>query len=114
MNEVRLTTRKWKWIGLLVITLVAAGLLSPWASSHPDGLERVAEDHGFLQQASTVHEWAPIPDYEVAGIPWTVLRVGLAGVIGSVIMITILWGAMRSFTRIRRENDAGTNHGEEG
>jgi hypothetical protein len=36
MNEVRLTTHKWKWIGLLVVTLVAAGLLSPWASSHPD------------------------------------------------------------------------------
>lgn len=113
MNEVRLTRRKGKWIVILVITLAAAGLLSPWASSHPDGLERVAEDHGFLQQASAVHEWAPIPDYEVAGIPWTVLRVGLAGVIGSAIMIVFLWGTLRNLTRLRRKNDAGTNHGEE-
>lgn len=112
MNEVRLTTRKGKWIGLFVITLAAAGLLSPWASPHPDGLERAAEDHGFLYKANAVHEWAPIQDYEVAGIPWAVMRVGLAGVIGSAVMIAVLWGALRSLTRLRRDKDAGTNHGE--
>lgn len=112
MNEVRLTASKKKWIGLLIITLVAGGLLSPWASSQPDGLERVAEDHGFLEKAGAVHEWAPIPDYEVAGIPWSAVRVGLAGVIGAAIMITVLWGALRSLSGHRRGTDAGSNHGE--
>jgi cobalt/nickel transport protein len=47
------------------------------------------------------------------GIPWTVLRIGLAGVLGSAIMMAFLWGALWSFTRIRRGIDAGTNPGEE-
>ncbi|WP_084134503.1 PDGLE domain-containing protein [Paenibacillus harenae] len=111
MKETRLTARKGKWLALLVVTLLAAGLLSPWASSHPDGLERVAEDYGFLNQAESVHELAPMPDYEVAGIPWTALRVGLAGIIGAIVMLAVLWAVMRVITGRRRGRDDGTDHG---
>ncbi|MBD2872838.1 PDGLE domain-containing protein [Paenibacillus arenilitoris] len=111
MNEVRLTARKGRWIVLCVITLIAAGLLSPWASSHPDGLERVAEDYEFLHRAEAVHEWAPIPDYEVGGIPWTALRIGLAGVIGAAVMLAVLWGVLRALTGKGRERAGGTDHG---
>lgn len=38
--------RAWVWGGMLMSLGVV--LISPWASSHPDGLERVAADLGFL------------------------------------------------------------------
>lgn len=106
MSEFKVTARKGKWIVLLVITLVTAGVLSPWASPHPDGLERVAEDNGFIDQAGALHEWAPIPDYEVAGIPWTTVRVGLAGVIGSGIMVAVLWASMKGLSSRRGRANA--------
>ena len=44
-----------------LITLIIAVLVSPFASSHPDGLERVAEDHGFIDTANTGFTWSPFP-----------------------------------------------------
>ena len=56
---------KWWQIGLVVCLLVAA--FSPLASSSPDGLERVAEDKGFigLAQQAPFHL---IADYVFPGI----------------------------------------------
>ena len=55
-------TRK-LFLGLLASLLVAA-LLSPFASPHPDGLERVAEGKNFLVKAEGKEVLSsPIPDY---------------------------------------------------
>jgi len=65
-------------------------LLSPFASSHPDGLERVAEDLGFIEEANTGFAWSPIADYEV-NIPLsTEWRVALSGAIGLLVMGVLL------------------------
>lgn len=70
--------------------LIAAGLallVSPLASSEPDGLGKVAEDHGFAA-AERESDLAgdPLAGYAVRGIddPWW--SKGLSGVIG--VMIT--------------------------
>ena len=42
-------------------------VLAPLASSDPDGLERVAEDQGFLERARDA-VYSIIPDYAVPGI----------------------------------------------
>mgnify|MGYP001233298815 FL=1 len=42
--------RTW-WVLGLGIALLVAGVISRFASSAPDGLERVAEDHGIAGQA---------------------------------------------------------------
>ncbi|MBW7477403.1 PDGLE domain-containing protein [Paenibacillus oenotherae] len=94
-----LTINRTKWAIMLTATLAVAGLLSPWASSSPDGLERVAEDHGFLDTAGAVHQWAPIPDYEVGGLPGNALKVGAAGVIGVLVMLAALWAVSRDYNR---------------
>lgn len=99
--EFRLTGSRRKWAALAVLTLAVAGLMSPWASGHPDGLERVAEDLGFLERAAAVHSISPMPDYEVAGIPWAAVRTGLAGLIGAVVMGAVLWAALRAVANKR-------------
>lgn len=103
-----ITVNKTKWVIMLAATFAVAGLLSPWASSSPDGLERVAEDHGFLDSAKTVLPWAPIPDYEVAGLPGNMLKVGSAGVIGVLVMLAALWVVSRKYgSRSKNGNDSG-------
>jgi cobalt/nickel transport protein len=71
------------------ISLVVAGALSFYASSHPDGLEKVAEDIGFLNTAKqSTTSGSPLADYGVAGIENARLSVGLSGVIG--VLVTAL------------------------
>ncbi|MDQ1288295.1 MAG: cobalt/nickel transport system permease protein [Actinomycetota bacterium] len=67
----------------LLITLVLAGFVSTFASSSPDGLEKVAEDQGFAGTARK-HPLAgsPVEGYAVAGVDDEHLSGALAGVIG--------------------------------
>jgi hypothetical protein len=82
--------RTW-WIVGLVIAL-AITLVSPLASPWPDGLERVAEDHGFMDsEAEPFYEI--IPDYVLPGIPSESLATILAGVVGVLIVFGITLGA---------------------
>jgi hypothetical protein len=45
--------RRW-WIGGIVIVALVVVILAPLASSDPDGLNRVAEDAGFIGSAQNV------------------------------------------------------------
>ncbi len=75
--------RLW-WIAGLVIAL-AVVLLSPLASPWPDGLERVAEDYGFIELAQgPLYEL--IPDYVLPGVGHEELAVILAGIIGTLVV----------------------------
>jgi cobalt/nickel transport system permease protein len=88
-------------LGGLGLTLVLAGIVSFFASSSPDGLEAVAENHGFLDQAThhVFGSWA-LADYgDVGGIP-----VGVAGIIGVGLVLLIAGGvayAARGRERVR-------------
>ena len=104
-REYGLTGSRRKWTVLAVLTLAAAGLLSPWASDSPDGLERVAEDLGFVEREASIHALSPMPDYEVAGVPWEAVRVGLAGLIGAIVMAAVLWTALRALAGKARSAD---------
>jgi PDGLE domain len=69
--------------------LVAAGLalfVSGFASSSPDGLEKVAGDKGFLQTARD-HLVAdgPLAGYTVRGIDDQRLSTGVSGLIGVLV-----------------------------
>ena len=66
-------------------------LFSPLASSHPDGLERVAEDEGFIDRA----EEAPyelIPDYAFPGIDNEAVATILAGLVGTGVVFGLAYG----------------------
>ena len=65
--------------------LLVAGLLSFYASPHPDGLMFVAQTKGFIsaESASLTQGW-PLAGYAVDGLGDARLSGGLAGVIGCV------------------------------
>ena len=79
-----LTNRKFYFAGFIV-SLFLAGVVSFYASADPDGLERVAEDIGFLETAKE-HSNADgtLADYGVKGIENERASVGVAGIIGVI------------------------------
>jgi cobalt/nickel transport system permease protein len=84
-------------IGGLVIAVILA-ILSPLASSHPDGLEWVAEQQGFLGNAREAF-YNLIPDYVVPGIGSTGLATITAGILGAGIVFGVAFGIARAEKR---------------
>ncbi|HMP42232.1 MAG TPA: energy-coupling factor ABC transporter permease [Roseiflexaceae bacterium] len=69
---------------------IGAALISPFASGDPDGLERVAEDQGFLERAQDA-PFNILPDYTIPGIDGGLSTI-LAGVIGLLIVFALIYG----------------------
>ncbi|MFF3934460.1 energy-coupling factor ABC transporter permease [Streptomyces hirsutus] len=84
-------SRRTVWIAGLMTSLVLAGFVSFYASADPDGLERVAADHGIAERAEE-HAAAdsPLADYGVKDVEGARLSGGLAGVIG--VGLTVVTG----------------------
>jgi hypothetical protein len=80
---------KWWLISLAVCLAVAC--LSPLASSSPDGLERVAENQGFIGLAGGA-PFQVIADYVFPGIKNEALATILAGIIGTLILFGVAYG----------------------
>nr|WP_244501251.1 PDGLE domain-containing protein [Streptomyces sp. TP-A0874] len=71
------------WIVGLLAALFFAGGLSYYASASPDGLEKVAADHGIdRMEKEHAAEGSPLADYELSSVGNSRLSGGLAGVIG--------------------------------
>lgn len=80
-----------------LVLAVAVGLataVSPVASSSPDGLNRVAEDHGFAGRERThrVQEQAPAAGYAFPGIADERLAKGVSGFAGTLGVFALGWG----------------------
>lgn len=73
-------------VGLAIA--LALAILSPVASAHPDGLEWVAEQKGFLGLAQEPL-YNIIPDYVMPGIQNEALATIVAGVLGLVIVFSV-------------------------
>ena len=78
----KISNRKF-FAGALLASAILAGGASFYASSSPDGLEKVAEDVGFIGTAKD-HTFGDftLSDYGIAGFENARLSVGLAGLIG--------------------------------
>lgn len=78
-------------VGLVIAAAVA--ISSSWfASGSPDGLQRVAEDQGFVEQSQDA-PYETMPGYSVPGVENDRLSTALAGVIGVVVVATLALGA---------------------
>lgn len=87
---------RWVWGGLAVALVLA--LLSPLASPYPDGLERVAEDLGFIERAQEPL-YEVIPDYVFPGISNEALATVAAGIVGTLIVYGVAVGLAALFRR---------------
>jgi cobalt/nickel transport protein len=85
-----------------IASLFLAGVVSFSASSHPDGLEKVAEDIGFIETAKeNTNSDVILSDYGFKGIDNPRLSTGAAGVIGVIATGAISTGF---FLLIRRKS----------
>jgi len=84
-----------KRLGLIFVgvgvSLLLATFISPYASSSPDGLERVAADHGFQPRANA-WDGAPVKDYAMPGIKNEKVATGIAGLTGTLGVFAVAFG----------------------
>ncbi|MCX7670538.1 MAG: energy-coupling factor ABC transporter permease [Anaerolineae bacterium] len=92
------------WVVGLLIALALA-VLSPLASTHPDGLEWVAEQQGFMNLAQSPL-YAIIPDYVFPGIHNEALATIIAGMAGTVLVFFVAVGI--ALSRRRRARTAAS------
>ena len=84
-----------------IASLFLAGVVSFYASSSPDGLEKVAGEIGFINSAKEhTNSDGVLADYGVKGVENERLSVGAAGVIGVIATGAISTGL---FFLIRRK-----------
>ena len=80
---------KWWIVGLLIA--LAVTLVSPLASAWPDGLERMAEDRGFIENAQDA-PYEIIPNYVFPGIGNEAGATILAGIVGTLVVFGLAYG----------------------
>src|SRR3972149_10531195 len=101
--------RRWRlYVGLVVVGMgIALGVavLSPLASSDPDGLERVAEDEEFLDEAKDA-PYEVISDYLFPGVENDKVATILAGVLGVLIVAALTFVVAFVLRRTGREERA--------
>lgn len=86
-------------VGILV-SLIFAAVVSNFASSSPDGLEKVAEDTGFIESAQdSAVAGSPLADYGVAFVDNSFLSTGLSGIMGVVVTALIAFGLFKLLSR---------------
>jgi hypothetical protein len=83
-----------KWWHIALFLCLTVALFSPLASSSPDGLDKTAEDKGFIEEA---HEppFKIIADYAFPGIENEALATILAGLIGTAGIFVVTYGVAR-------------------
>lgn len=76
----------------LLVALLLAGIVSYYASSSPDGLNRVAEDQGFSHTQKHATHDSPFAGYGTRGVEDSRLSRGVAGVAGSLVVLALAGG----------------------
>ncbi|HEY4688678.1 MAG TPA: energy-coupling factor ABC transporter permease [Anaerolineae bacterium] len=87
-------TRSAGWVGIGLAITLALTLISPLANPNPDGLERVAEDQGFLNAAQGP-SYTILPDYTVPFIQDSNLTTIVAVAFGTLVVFGIAYAIGR-------------------
>jgi cobalt/nickel transport protein len=80
---------------ILLLSLLLGGLFSYFASTSPDGLEKVAEEEGFIEniQPNTL---GLVQDYSFP-IANEFLSISLAGIIGIILVLSLTYLVYQCF-----------------
>ncbi|MFM1786456.1 MAG: hypothetical protein RL228_406 [Actinomycetota bacterium] len=93
MIEKSVNSLKKFYLAFFFVAIALAGGVSYYASSHPDGLEKVAENEGFLDTAKdSAVSGSPLADYGITGLDNERLSVGLSGIAG--VFVTAIVGML--------------------
>jgi len=74
----------------LALAIGLGAAVAPYASPAPDGLERVAADHEFVQRARS--QDSPVRGYAVPGIGNARVATGVAGFAGTLLVFGLGYG----------------------
>jgi hypothetical protein len=88
---------RWFTILALALAIGLATAASPFASSAPDGLTRVAADHGFDGGAKAGD--GPVAGYALPGVGDERVAKGLAGFAGTLLVFAAGLGVARAVRR---------------
>ena len=83
--------------GLFILLILVLTLITPYASSSPDGLESVAESFGFSEDAGIV---LFLEDYGIENINNNFLSTVLSAVLGIVVIV----GLFNIFIKVKNRN----------
>lgn len=76
---------------VIIAAIIIAGLLSPFASELPDGLEWVAQQYGFFHKSAPAFSgW--LSNYALPNITNTIFATGGAGLMGVFLTFALAWG----------------------
>lgn len=80
------------WLVPIVSIFLVAGVLSLFASAWPDGLEKVAENLGFIGLSEQVRVVMPTPlaDYGIEGLG--TIGTSIAGLVGATVCFAVAFG----------------------
>ena len=93
-------------LGGLLVAIGLAMLVSGFASSSPDGLNKVAEDHGFAASAKEhLFENGPLAGYAVKGVNSDRLSTALAGLIGVLVTFGVGLALFALLRAMRSDHD---------
>lgn len=96
--------------GGLLVAIGLAMLVSGFASGSPDGLNKVAEDHGFAANAKEhLFENGPLAGYAVKGVNGDRLSTGISGLIGVLVTFGI---GLALFALLRAMRSGGHDRSE--
>ena len=83
-----------KYLIFLGIILFIAVLASYFASGHPDGLEFVAENLGFIDSA--VERGSFMTDYHIPILGENPVSTAFSGVLGILLCLGVFWGVKKA------------------
>ncbi len=94
----------------LLAAVLLALVVSPFASSWLDGLERVAEKKGFLEKGSVKPAVrSPVPDYLMPGVKNEKVATAIAGALGTLLVFGIGYG-LAAILGAKRKEKKGSNN----
>lgn len=90
------------WVAAGLAIALAVVLLAPLASADPDGLERVAEDLGFIELGAEAPPYEVLPDYTIPSLGETPISTIGSGAVGVLIVAGVALGIAYLVRRPRR------------
>lgn len=91
---------RWWWVAGVAVAALVVVVFAPLASSDPDGLERVAEDQGFIDRASNFFSGI-LSGYAIPGISDPAVSTIVSGLIGVTIVLVVMLVLGRVLARRR-------------